>query len=177
MTKKFQFSGPIDRTLHYGVHRKDQIEQIYNRLIGDYAKGGEYFSLCSPSQTGKTSIIKEVALQIDRENYHYIFISLESFRDVSDRSLIEGITERIAKQIQERSPQVDTWEAFSMIFHGDTLFFSKPVILIFDQLDALQEKQIVMLYSIMGDIFIQKSLYWLHSLVFYCYKKYSCPGL
>jgi len=57
--KKFHSYGPVDKEDHYFVERKNLIQKCTNQLMGHLDKGGHYFTIWAPRQTGKTWIIRQ----------------------------------------------------------------------------------------------------------------------
>jgi len=59
--RRFSSYGPVDPELHFFAPRLDLIDKGYNQLIGENpAKGGHYFTVWAPRQTGKTWIMPEI---------------------------------------------------------------------------------------------------------------------
>ncbi len=71
--RRFYSYGPIDREEHYCVARKALREQCAQRLIGHPVKGGHYFTIWAPRQTGKTWLMQEAVKKIQAE-YHDQFV-------------------------------------------------------------------------------------------------------
>ena len=52
--------GPVDCEEHFCVPRKELIDRCVSQLVGNIEKGGHYFTIWAPRQTGKTWLMREV---------------------------------------------------------------------------------------------------------------------
>jgi hypothetical protein len=52
--RRFHSYGPVDKDIHFSVPRTDIVQQYLDQLIGHPEKGGHYFTVWAPRQTGKT---------------------------------------------------------------------------------------------------------------------------
>ena len=58
--RRFHSYGPVDCEDHFCIERKELIERCFSQLIGKPDKGGHYFTIWAPRQTGKTWLIRQV---------------------------------------------------------------------------------------------------------------------
>ena len=80
----------MDCEEHFFVERESLIENCTNQLIGNPSKGGHYFTIWAPRQTGKTWIIRQCA-EIIKSTYKDSFI----VADLSMQAFTPSETENI----------------------------------------------------------------------------------
>jgi hypothetical protein len=152
--RKFSSYGSIDQEVHYYVPRQELILKAIQQLLGDNPnKGGHYLTVWAPRQTGKTWIMREVALTLKRETqFDVVILSLQHLDDVTD---VDQVVQTIAQELMENlgleKLTVDTLKDFHLLFKRKTL--SKPLILILDEFDALSEAAIAKLVSVFRHIY------------------------
>jgi hypothetical protein len=156
--RRFSSYGPVDPEEHYYAPRKELIERAYNQLRGDNPqKGGHYFTVWAPRQTGKTWIMQEVVQKINpAQEYEIGILSLERAKDEENETkflniLIKKLNAAFAKSLPFIQQINDIPDLFTR------QYFQKPVILILDEFDALKEEFINRLVSIFRDIYLSRS--------------------
>ena len=78
--RRFISYWPVDPDLHYYSPRKELIEKAYTQLLGeDPRKGGHYFTVWAPRQTGKTWVMQETVQKINSSREYEIGILSRSF--------------------------------------------------------------------------------------------------
>ena len=58
--RRFHSYGPVDCEEHFCVPRQALIEQCFTQIMGNPDKGGHYFTIWAPRQTGKTWLMHQV---------------------------------------------------------------------------------------------------------------------
>jgi hypothetical protein len=58
--RRFHSCGPVDKDIHFSVPRVNLVENCLHHIIGEPGKGGHYFTIWAPRQTGKTWLMREV---------------------------------------------------------------------------------------------------------------------
>ena len=58
--RRFHSYGPVDCEEHFCVPRRELVQECLDQLIGHPDKGGHYFTIWAPRQTGKTWLIRQV---------------------------------------------------------------------------------------------------------------------
>jgi hypothetical protein len=124
---------------HYHAPRHELITQTINQLIGDREEDGHYITIWAPRQTGKTTIMHQVVAQIkQRKDVHVGMISLQSAKnDKTDADVFNTLLYELAITFQKNFKPIKEWKDLSKLFSKD--FFDKPLILIIDEFDALDE--------------------------------------
>jgi len=139
--RKFSSYGPIDRDLHYYAPRTALVDYAQNQLLGeDPTKGGHYITVWAPRQTGKSWVMREVIRHVKAENDFEIgVISLQSAKIVTDDQHVLNIFVNKLQIVFGRDfPKIQNWADISSLF--TSAYFSKPVLLIIDEFDALHEE-------------------------------------
>ncbi len=62
--REFSSYGPVDWEKHFRVSREKLVDRYARRLIGKPDKGGHYFTIWAPRQTGKTWLTMQVEKKI-----------------------------------------------------------------------------------------------------------------
>jgi len=152
--RKFSSYGPVDPEIHYYVPRQKLIEGAIQELKGDNpAKGGHYITIWAPRQTGKTWIMQEVFFKLQQDpQFQVVMLPLQNLCKVTDvNRVVQVLVRELSKLLNlEKALTIDTLEDFHLLFEQGTL--SKPLILIFDEFDALSETIIAELVSVFRNI-------------------------
>ncbi len=139
--RKFSSYGQVNRNLHYYTPRTALIEKAYRGLLGDSPdEGGHYLTVWAPRQAGKSSVMLEVMRRLQQnEDFDVALFSMQSAKNVHH---VEGILKLFAKELQAQLnatlPPLCSWEELPDLFSSKAL--SKPLILIVDEFDALDEE-------------------------------------
>ncbi|MEM7533057.1 MAG: AAA-like domain-containing protein [Chloroflexota bacterium] len=139
--RNFISYGPVDKELHYYAPRVELIDYAQNQLLGkNPTKGGHYITVWAPRQTGKSWVMLEVVQQLKAEgNFDTAIISLQSAKtDTEERYVLEVFVNQLRDVFDIEFPMIRRWAEISSLF--TSAYFSKPVILVIDEFDALQEE-------------------------------------
>ena len=146
--RRFSSYGPVNDKLHYYVPRKELIERGYTQLLGENPdEGGHYFTVWAPRQCGKTWIMREIFLKIKHDiRFISLVINLENYKYETDASqVMNEIAIKIGEGLGKSIPEISSPKQFQEIFKKDIL--EKPLILILDEFDALEESIITAIVS------------------------------
>ncbi|OQY56277.1 MAG: hypothetical protein DRR08_02540 [Candidatus Parabeggiatoa sp. nov. 2] len=153
--RKFSSYGAPNNKLHYYAPREALIKNAITQLKGEEPnEGGHYITVWAPRQTGKTWIMREVALTLKRETqFDVIILSLQYLSEVTDVNRVaQRIALKLLKQLNlENSLTIDTLDDFERLFERGIL--TKPLILILDEFDALTYAAITGLVSVFRHIY------------------------
>jgi len=139
--RKFSSYGPIQTKRHYHAPRAELIDSARLQLVGDYPdEDGHYITVWAPRQTGKSWVMGEVLQRVRADGEFEIGImSLQSAKTIEDDEyLLEIFVNRLRDIFDQDFPKIQRWAELSSLF--TSAYFSKPVILIIDEFDALAEK-------------------------------------
>jgi len=155
--RKFSSYGPIDRALHYHVPRQELIDGAFQQLLGDDPnKGGHYITVWASRQTGKSWIMREVVLVLNKNtDFNVVILSLQHLAEVTD---VNRVAQLIAQELMEKlsleNLTLNTLEDFHLLFKSKTL--RKPLILILDEFDALEPAAIARLVGVFRHIYTSR---------------------
>jgi len=170
--RKFHSYGPVDKEDHYFVERKNLIQKCTNQLIGNLEKGGHYFTIWAPRQTGKTWIIRQSIKKIKAtygETYIVADLSIQPFallKHVDDiNKVFFGFwKDAIYKRLKINLNQLEEWNDWMNLFHKDSELFNKPLILFIDEFDKLPKEIIDQVVSMFRHMYLTRDEYVLHGL-------------
>lgn len=176
--RKFWSYGPIDESEHYYASRKYLIDAVFTRLTGgNPQKGGNYITVWAPRQCGKSSAMLSIFSRIQTEKqFHIAKVDLEHLKNETGiANVAASIARDIAIDIGIEEPVIETVlsvEQFQEFFTHK--FMDKPLILVLDEFDALNETVINTLVGVFRNIYnrrqkeltkpVQERRYLLHGL-------------
>ncbi len=152
--RTFSSYGPIDTTLHYYAPRKELLDFGFRQLVGrNPEKGGHYITVWAPRQTGKTWAMNNILFKLrSDERFNVVKIELEILKTDKDvGSVLSYIEEHLARGLKKETKGVNTLKKFQNMFLKERL--EKPLILILDEFDALEENAISAIVSAFRNIY------------------------
>ncbi|MCP5102224.1 MAG: hypothetical protein GY950_02540 [bacterium] len=156
--RRFSSYGPIDTDLHYYAPRKKLIEKAYDQLVGENSqKGGHYITVWAPRQCGKTWIMQEAVEKIKQTGeYEAGIISMERAKEKKDeKKVLDILIEKLQNTFEKSFPPIKEIDEIPLLFTKQ--YFRKPVILILDEFDALDEVLINRFAGVFRDLFLSRS--------------------
>ncbi len=157
--RRFSSYGPLDKKLHYYVPRQELIDKAFQELLGDDPnKGGHFITVWAPRQTGKTWIMQQIVSSIQQDTeFDVVYLSLQFLDKESD---VNRVAQLFAQELMEKlnleKPIINRLDDFHLLFKRGTL--SKPLILILDEFDALEQAVIARLVSVFRHIYNTRSV-------------------
>jgi hypothetical protein len=156
--RKFSSYGPINNAENYYAPREELIENAYFNLTGKNSReSGHYFTVWAPRQTGKTWLMQQVVQRIKKENqYNVAMISLQAAKDIkNEKKVLEIFIKKISQTLEIPFPKISSISDISDLFTKK--YFQKPVVLIIDEFDSLEEEFINRFVNIFRDIYIERT--------------------
>jgi len=138
--RKFTSYGSPNPKLHYFAPRNELIARAYNQLAGhDPEEGGHYITAWAPRQTGKTWALLEVKKRLRlRDDIQADIITMQSARDVkTEQGVLKILIENLRYYFETDLPFIQSLNDLPQLFTKE--FFDKPIILILDEFDSLEE--------------------------------------
>lgn len=137
----FSSYGSVDNKIHYYAPRTELIDRTCEQLLGkDPINGGHYITIWAPRQTGKSWATNQVLYRLKEVHPEFDTVKL-NLQDLEDKDtglgVYRSIIGRLRKYLDYTLPMPDSQEEFVACFSQDIL--PKPLILILDEFDALQE--------------------------------------
>ncbi|MCP4399180.1 MAG: hypothetical protein GY801_18000 [bacterium] len=138
--RTFSSYGQVNTEQHYYAPRTALIERAYTQLVGDNPeKDGHYITVWAPRQTGKSSVMLEATKRLRRqEGYKVVLMTIESAKYERDPDAVLRIFLReLELKLDRKFSDIASWEQFPRLFTRE--FLNKPLILIIDEFDAIDE--------------------------------------
>ncbi len=172
--RHFHSYGPVDCEEHFCVQRKELIDRCTTQLIGNPEKGGHYFTIWAPRQTGKTWLMRRVKEEIPQrypDQFTVFSFSLGNLRGMSYSPSGEGgdvdlpVALRDVLEIElPGSPNVENWKEFSRLFSKEGGLWHCPLILLIDEADTAPPALLDLLAGRFREMYLNREPHWLHGL-------------
>ena len=169
--RHFHSYGPVNSKAHFCVQRKTLIKQGVEQLIGKPKKGGHFFTIWAPRQTGKTWLMRELELNINQQypdEFTILQFSLGGLRGMSftpaeNSDFPERFGILIKKSLPEH-PEIKNWNDFSQLFSKQYGLWDRPLILLIDEVDTLPLSLIDLMVAQFRELYLNRKNNWLHGL-------------
>lgn len=155
--RKFSSYGPVDKDMHYYVPREELVEKVCRRIVGEnFDKGGHYITVWAPRQCGKTWVMREVLWRLlEDDRFDIIKLNIENLKTDSDPDSVAGFLSKEISEALKTEKVVSNLKEFETMFSSDVL--KKPLILIIDEFDALDEHIIAGVAGIFRNIYLKRA--------------------
>jgi len=114
--RRFHSYGPVDKEIHFCAERTEIVNSCMDQMIGQPNKGGHYFTLWAPRQTGKTWLMREVTQLIEHAYPDQFIIGMMSMQGIimQESEPPDAFLKRIPRLMRQNLsvdvPQQDSWE-------------------------------------------------------------------
>jgi len=155
--RRFSSYGPVDKDIHYYVPRTELLNKIKRYLIGEVEeKGGHYVTIWAPRQTGKTWLLLQIYWELKNiEKYFCAKIDLQHLKKERDTIYcINSIIDKINDITGLNLNRVANLAEFQEVFRKEKT--NRPLILILDEFDSLEEEVINDLVSVFRNIYLNR---------------------
>jgi len=156
--RKFSSYGPVDKDLHFFVPRTALIREAEGHLLGEGPeKGGHFITVWAPRQCGKTWVMREVVHKIRKGGFFEVAIlSMQSAKEeTSEEGILNFISSKLERFFGREFPKILEWKNLFKLFTDQV--FEKPLILILDEFDALQENLINDFANQFREIYLERT--------------------
>ena len=139
--RRFSSYGPVNPKLHYYAPRTELIEQALLQLLGEAPEAdGHYITVWAPRQTGKTWVMQQAVSQLTASgDFEVAILTMQSAKnETTAAGVLDVLASGLRQWFGRELPGVTSWRALSELFTAD--HFTKPLILILDEFDAVQEE-------------------------------------
>ncbi|MBF0396092.1 MAG: AAA-like domain-containing protein [Desulfobacterales bacterium] len=151
MKRTFSSYGPVDTEQNYYVPRTELINRAYNQLIGDdIERGGHYFTVWAPRQSGKSWVMNHTLFNLLKNDNFYTVAFGMQIPDIKMLKAANHIIYQLNETIGKKIPEIDNIDNFQNVFKRE--FIDKPLILIIDEFDSLDEETINNIVSVFRNI-------------------------
>jgi len=172
--RRFHSYGPVDCEEHFCVPRQALVAQCVEQLIDNPEKGGHYFTIWAPRQTGKTWLMRQVKQAIAQqygEQFAVFNFSFGNLRGMSFEADIPWNTidlpeafSGVLRSALPNKPNVKTWEDFVQLFAREGGLWDRPLILLIDEADTAPPKLLDLIVGRFRELYLSRETNWLHGL-------------
>ncbi len=140
MMKSFCTTGPIDTGKNYYLPRTALIAEGLKK-IDDW----RYFTIFAPRQSGKTTCFQFLieAIRVQRPDYFPVWVSFESFGDISGEDFLELFQEAVQRRQKQSYRFVRSFPRLFQFFQQLISAEKKELVLIIDEVEGLQNQALV----------------------------------
>lgn len=156
--RRFSSYDPINTDLDYYAPRTELIDKGYTQLIGRIPdENGNYFTVWAPRQCGKTWLLQQIVEKIRQtEQYHVAILTLELAKEEKNEdSIVSILLEKLQTAYSLKFPAIKKISEIPSLF--TKTYFNKPVILVLDEFDALEEEWINRIVAVFRDMFTSRT--------------------
>lgn len=156
--RKFSSYGPVDKDIHFFVPRTELIQEAEGHLLGEGPeKGGHFITVWPPRQCGKTWVMREVVHKIRNGGFFEVaIVSMQSAKEeTSEEGILNFISSKLERFFGREFPEILEWKHLFKLFTDQV--FEKPLILILDEFDALQENFINDFVNQFREIYLERT--------------------
>jgi len=157
--RRFSSYGPVDKDIHYYVPRQELIEKGYTLLLGESPEeGGHYLTVWAPRQRGKTWIMQEAIDHIKQINqFDVVMTSVGRAKEQEkEEEVMKIIIEEFQYALNRTFPPLKKISELRRLFTGD--YFKRPVILVLDEFDALDEVFINQFSNVFRELYLKRTI-------------------
>ncbi len=155
--RRFSSYGPVNKNRHFYVPRSELVNAAAYQLTGETGDtGGHYVTVWAPRQCGKTWIMREVVEKIgETGQFDTAIISMQSAGTETTEGGILGLFVTKLEEWFDRPLQnITAWRDLRRLFAEPN--FERPLVLVIDEFDALQEPFINTFVNEFRDIYITR---------------------
>jgi hypothetical protein len=167
--RHFSSYGPVDPSEHFCVERRELVESCVIQLVGNLDKGGHFFTMWGPRQSGKTWLMGRTIAEV-RARYGERFavghLQMQGTLDPKDtEEVLFRATPRLFRDGFAFEPDAPrSWDDWMRLFARQGGAFDRPLILLIDELDSLPPAVIDALVSRFRRMYLTREAYVLHGL-------------
>jgi hypothetical protein len=170
--RRFHSYGPVDKDIHFCVPREKLVTSCLDHIIGEPGKGGHYFTIWAPRQTGKTWLMHQAKDRVEHLYPDCFTIGTMSMQgvgfqkdDPNTQAAFLTKTPLLFLDAFEKEigapGGIDEW---ALLFHRKKGIFQKPVMLLIDEFDSLPAEVIDQMVTMFRNVYLFREHYWLHGL-------------
>ena len=165
--KYFNVAGPCIEGWHYMLNATERLHNQLTELINTQ----QYFVIHAARQTGKTTLLINLANKINKEGkYYVVYCSLERLDGVVEPEIgIKGLLSSFQMALEnygfpnpetfgENIDKSDYTTAFGRAIRNYCAKLDKPLVIFFDEADCLVEKTLISFLRQLRDGFINRSI-------------------
>ena len=165
--KYFNVAGPCIESEHYML---DATERLHSELV-ELIDSRQYFVIHAARQTGKTTLLINLANKINNEgNYYAVYCSLERVYGVADPAIsmpaiingfaiaLENYQLPYFENFKDNLDMTDHLNALGLALSRYCRRIDKPLIIFFDEADCLSEGTLISFLRQLRDGFVNRHI-------------------
>ena len=151
MPKFFNIAGPCYPEKHYMLPAQERCQGLLELIAQE-----QYFVIHAARQTGKTTLLLELARQLERDGqYHVLYCSLETAQGIAEPEIgLPAVIRALQTQIEfhptlnkAQFAQDADYTDFTTILHKTLASLcakiEKPLVILFDEVDCLSDGTLI----------------------------------
>jgi AAA+ ATPase superfamily predicted ATPase len=164
MNKTFNVTGPCHPKRHYMLPTQERVQGLLQLIDGE-----QYFVIHAARQSGKTTLLLELARQLNEMGHYYaLYCSLESVENIAEaKEGIPAIIRILKTQVKfhktlKKYPfaeQVD-YADFNVVLREALTYFcetlDKPLVVFFDEIDCLSSGTLISFLRQLRDGYVNR---------------------
>lgn len=154
--RSFNTSGPNFPEQHYTIFRKDLVEQGKGLV-----KEKRYFTVWAPRQTGKSTWFRQLAEDLEKEDYLVAHINFESYRNAPLSSFLDRLLYNL-KRFWGINPKK---RDIAGIFNEIEKVTNKKLVLIIDEIEGVNPKYFNDFLHAIRNAYHSRNQHGLHSVI------------
>ncbi|MFP4309627.1 MAG: hypothetical protein ACLFRG_20375 [Desulfococcaceae bacterium] len=168
--RRFHSYGPVDCEEHFCVPRTELVDGCVRQLVDNPEKGGHFFTIWAPRQTGKTWLMRQARDEIARRYPDRFLLGTLSMQglimgaDDPDEVFFDFVPRLFRAGLSMEVSPPNSWNQWADLFSKGKGAFSKPAILFIDEFDSLPPRILDQLVTLFRDIYLSRDNYHLHGL-------------
>ncbi len=140
--RRFHSYGPVDSSEHFAVERRVLVNDCATHLVGHPEKGGHFFTLWAPRQSGKTWLMRRAIEEVRaRHGDRFVVGSLLMQGVMGESDGAETFFRAMPRVFQAgfgmEPKEPANWEQWMHLFSVNGGIFDRPLILLIDEFDGL----------------------------------------
>ena len=130
--REFNTSGPNILRQHYTLERTKEIEKGLMLVEKE-----RYFTIWAPRQTGKSTFFRQLAIQLEKNNYKVAHINFENYKNASIESFLNRFTRHLKESWNvDFSKEKDISNIFELVEN----IKNQKCVLIIDEVEGINKE-------------------------------------
>ncbi|MCI0693350.1 AAA-like domain-containing protein [candidate division KSB1 bacterium] len=138
--REFNTSGPNNPDIHFTVMREALLQKALEQITRPAdPKGGRYFTLYAPRQTGKTTFVEQLMKRLGRRQYFPAMISFEALSGLEESTFYRELGKRLDRMgnFPFAIPEMNSRHDFEDFLSALKTQIPQKLCLIIDEFDGL----------------------------------------
>ncbi len=129
--REFNTSGPNIPRQHYTLQRTKELKQGLKLVEKE-----RYFTIWAPRQTGKSTFFRQLAGELEKQNYKVAHINFENYKNLPQSSFLKRFHTELKKQWKENFDGLNLGDIFLKLEQ----IKNQKCVLIIDEVEGINEE-------------------------------------